>query len=230
MFESLKEQVCAANKALAAHGLVTITFGNASACDRENGIIAIKPSGVDYDALQPRHIVLVDFAGCKVEGDLNPSSDTPTHLAIYRLSGTIGGVTHTHSSFATMFAQAKLGIPCLGTTHADHFNGDVPVTRPLTKAEIAGEYEKNIGAVLGECFRELDPAAMPGVLVACHGPFTWGRDVAEAVENAVALEEIAKTTFGTLLLNGSTAAIPEDLRRRHFFRKHGDDATYGQRS
>jgi L-ribulose-5-phosphate 4-epimerase len=228
MLESLKEEVCAANKLLARHGLVTLTFGNVSGCDRDKGIVAIKPSGVDYDALRPKDIVMVDLEGNKVEGDLNPSADAATHLMIYRMSEVIGGVTHTHSSYATMFAQAGRGIACLGTTHADHFNGEVPLTRPMTEEEIGGDYEKNTGLVIVERFAGRDPMDMPAVLVACHGPFTWGRDAAEAVENAVALEEIAKTAFGTLLIEHATSPIPDALLKKHFFRKHGGGAYYGQ--
>lgn len=228
MLDALKKQVCAANKALIRHGLVTLTFGNVSGCDRKRGIMAIKPSGVDYGALTYQDIVLVAFDGCKVEGKLNPSSDTPTHLALYRAFEGIGGVTHTHSTYATAFAQARREIPCFGTTHADHFNGAVPVTRMLREKEIVGEYEKNTGNVIVERFVKIDALSMPAVLVACHGPFTWGRDAAEAVENAVALEEIARTAFGTLQLAPSTPPISAALLKKHFLRKHGPDASYGQ--
>lgn len=229
MLESLKEQVCAANKALVKYGLVTLTFGNVSGCDRARGIMAIKPSGVDYDALTPADIVLVDLDGRKVEGKLHPSSDRETHLAIYRLSAEIGGVTHTHSTHATIFAQSQCGIPCLGTTHADHFYGEVPVTRPLTEREIAESYERNTGLVIAERFEGRNAMEVPAALVACHGPFTWGRDAAEAVENAVALEEVARTAYGTLQLCPDMQAIPAALLNRHFLRKHGSGATYGQR-
>jgi len=228
MLEELKAQVCQANQDLERYGLVTLTFGNVSGIAREKGLVAIKPSGVGYADLTPEDIVVVDLDGNVVEGGLRPSSDTPTHLALYRAFPDIGGITHTHSTYATIFAQAGQGIPCLGTTHADHFYGEVPVTRPLSREEIEGEYEANVGNVIVERFAELKPREMPAVLVANHGPFTWGKDPAESVKNAVVLEEIAQTAFGTLSLDESLPPIPKYLLGTHFLRKHGPEAYYGQ--
>jgi L-ribulose-5-phosphate 4-epimerase len=230
MLEELKEQVCRANRELERLGLVTLTFGNVSGFDRAKGMMGIKPSGVGYAQLKPRDVVLVDLDGRRAEGRLHPSTDAPTHLALYRAFSGIGGVTHTHSPFATMFAQARRPIPCLGTTHADHFNGEVPVTRALRRKEVAGSYEANTGRVIVERFRKLDPTEMPGVLVAHHGPFTWGRTAAESLTNSVALELVAQIALGALQLNGAIRPIPEVLLAKHFLRKHGPSAYYGQKA
>ncbi|MBQ7542987.1 MAG: L-ribulose-5-phosphate 4-epimerase [Clostridia bacterium] len=229
MLDALKEQVCKANLQLPAYGLVTFTWGNVSAVDRERGLVVIKPGGVEYDTMRPQDMVVVDLAGGEVvEGHYKPSSDTPTHLALYRAFPGIGGVVHTHSRWATVFAQAKRGIPALGTTHADDFYGEVPCTREMTAAEIGGAYEAETGSVIVERFRGLDPAAVPGVLVASHGPFTWGRDALEAVHNAVVLEEAAFMAWHTMQL-GQTSPIPQALLDKHYLRKHGANAYYGQK-
>lgn len=228
MERELREQVCHANRDLVRHNLVTLTFGNVSGIDRDKGLIAIKPSGVSYADLTPDDLVVVDLDGKVVQGSLHPSSDTPTHLVLYRAFAEIGGITHTHSSHATMFAQARRGIPCFGTTHADVFHGEVPVTRPLTPDEVRGEYEVDTGKAIVERFAEIDPASMPAVLVAQHGPFVWGNDAAASVENSVVLEEIARTALGTLQLRPDADAIPQHLLDRHYLRKHGKDAYYGQ--
>lgn len=227
----LREQVCAANHALVANGLVTLSFGNASGVDRAAGVMVIKPSGVAYDRLAPSDMVVVSLAdGVAVQGALRPSSDTPTHLVLYRAFREIGGVVHTHSSFASSWAQAGRAIPCLGTTHADHFNGSVPVTRELTAAEIAGDYEALTGEVIVETLAQRHGGAldMPAALVASHGPFTWGQSAAEAVTNAVALEAVAALAYRTLALDGSRGPIAAELLGRHFSRKHGPGAYYGQ--
>jgi len=231
MFEELRGRVVAANLALVDAGLVVLTFGNASAADREAGVMAIKPSGVAYDALRPDDVPVVDLAsGAVVSGKQRPSSDTPTHLALYRAFAEVGGVVHTHSPFATAWAQAQRELPCLGTTHADHFHGPVPATRQLTAAEIEGDYEDRTGAVIVEAFAErgLDPLELPAALVASHGPFVWGADVEHAVENAVALEAVAASAYRSLQLAAGLAGIPAELLEKHFARKHGDDAYYGQ--
>lgn len=232
-YAELRESVYRANQDLVRAGLVVLAFGNASAVDRNAGIMAIKPSGVPYHELSPEAIVLVGLKdGRVVDGEYVPSSDTPTHLVLYRRFPSIGGVVHTHSSFATSWAQAELPIPCLGTTHADHFQGSVPVTRQLTHAEIAGDYEAQTGEVIADLFQTagLDPLENPAAIVASHGPFTWGKDAAHAVENAIALEAVAASAFHTLQLRGDTNAIRDDLRMRHFRRKHGPSAYYGQRA
>jgi len=229
MLNELKELVYQANLDLVGHGLVILTFGNASGIDRRRGLVAIKPSGVGYEEMKPADIVLVDLDGRVVEGKLRPSLDTPTHLALYRVFPTIGGIAHAHSEYATMFAQAGREIPCLGTTHADHFHGPVPVTRMLTKAEVERDYETNTGRVIVERFRRLDPAAMPAVLVAGHGPFAWGKSPEDAVRNALVLELVAKTALGTRLLAPGGGPLPAYLLRRHYERKHGPHATYGQK-
>lgn len=210
--------------------MVTLTWGNVSGIDREAGIFAIKASGVPYRDLKPEHMVLVDMNGKVVEGKWKPSSDTPTHLALYKAFPDAGGVTHTHSTHATQFAQACREIPCFGTTHADHFCGTVPVTRELTKSEVESEYEANTGLVIIERFKELDAAAIPGVLVAHHGPFTWGRNAAESARNAIAIERVAQMALGTLALRPDAKAIPAYLLARHYKRKHGPTATYGQKA
>ena len=228
MLRELREQVCQAHCDLVRHELVTLTFGNVSGIDRDKGLIAIKPSGVSYANLTPDDLVVVDLDGKVVQGSLHPSSDTPTHLVLYRAFAEIGGITHTHSSHATMFAQACRGIPCFGTTHADVFYGEIPVTRPLTPDEVRGEYEVDTGKAIVERFADIEPASMPAALVAQHGPFVWGKDAATSVENSVVLEEIAKTAIGTLQLQPDVAPIPQHLLDRHYLRKHGKDAYYGQ--
>lgn len=226
--QTLREEVCAANKALVEHGLVTLTWGNVSAINADRDRVAIKPSGVAYDALTPEDIVIVDLLGNVVEGDMRPSSDTPTHVLLYKFFEGIGGITHTHSPNATMFAQARLELPCLGTTHADHFAGPVPVTRPLTAQEVDSYYELNTGQVIVECFEGLDPVAIPGVLVAGHAPFTWGPDAATSVRNAVALEAVAQMAIGTFMINEELPVLEHYVMAKHYQRKHGPKAYYGQ--
>lgn len=229
MLESLKEQVCQANLDLVSHGLVTLTWGNVSGISEDRKHAVIKPSGVPYDDMRPEHMVVVDLEGNVVEGKLRPSSDTPTHVLLYRHFATIGGIAHTHSTNATIFAQARLEIPCFGTTHADHFFGPVPVTRPLTEAELEAGYEVNTGTVIIERFRGLDPAAMPAVLVAGHAPFAWGKTVAESVKNAVALEAVAQMALGTLALHAKAVTLEPYVLNKHYQRKHGPNAYYGQK-
>jgi L-ribulose-5-phosphate 4-epimerase len=228
MLGDLKRDVCRANRALVEQGLVRLTFGNVSGIDPKRQHIVIKPSGVPYAELEPERMVVVDMSGKVIEGDLRPSTDTPTHLLLYRHYETIGGITHVHSRYATMFAQARREIPCLGTTHADHFHGPVPVTRPLSEAEAEEAYEANTARVIVERFAKLDPSAMPAVLVAGHGPFSWGRDAAESVENAVALEAIAEMAFGTRLIDAHAPDLEPHVLRKHHERKHGKNAYYGQ--
>lgn len=225
--ERLRAEVCQANKDLAALGLVTLTWGNVSGITADRKSVVIKPSGVPYDDLTPDHMVVVDLEGRIVEGLLNPSIDTPTHLLLYRTFVPIGGITHTQSPYATMFAQARREIPCLGTTHADHFYGPVPVTRPLTAAEVGRDYEASIGRVIVERFAAIDPVTMPGVLVAGHAPFVWGPTPCASLDNAVALEAIARVAHGTLALNGSTV-LEAHILEKHHQRKRGKDAYYGQ--
>jgi len=228
MLEQLKEQVCKANLDLVKHGLVIFTWGNVSAIDRDNEMVVIKPSGVSYDYMKPEDMVVLNLYGQVVEGKLKPSSDYATHLVLYRQFQNIGGVVHTHSEWATIWAQAGKSIPALGTTHADYFNGEIPCTRRMTKEEIDGDYERETGKVIVESFKDLDPDSIPGVLVNNHGPFSWGKDVQDAVHNAVVLEELAKMTFRTMQLNpGST--MEKFLIDKHFLRKHGKDAYYGQK-
>ena len=230
MLEELKKQVCDANLQLVAEGLVVQTWGNASAIDREHGLVVIKPSGVPYASMKPQHMVVVSLeTGKVVDGSLNPSSDTPTHLLLYRAFKNIGGVVHTHSLYATAWAQARKGIPAYGTTQADYWHGEVPCTRALTPKEIQGDYEENTGGVIVERFEKLNPLEHPAVLVASHGPFTWGRDVDEAVHNAVVLEYIARLAGETLRLNPKTKPMPSVLLDKHFLRKHGPHAQYGQK-
>lgn len=228
MLEDLKDQVCQANVDLAVCGLVTLTWGNVSGINGDRDRVVIKPSGVPYERLRPADMVVVDLEGRVVEGDLRPSSDTPTHALLYRHFAGVGGITHTHSRHATMFAQARREIPCLGTTHADHFFGAVPVTRPLTAAEVEADYEGNTGQVIVERFAELDPLAMPAVLVAGHAPFTWGKDATESLKNAVALEAVAEMTLGTWLLNPQALLLEHYVLDKHYQRKHGPNAYYGQ--
>jgi len=232
MLTELKREAYEANVALPRHGLINLTFGNASALDRARGIFAIKPSGVPYEVLKPADMVLVDLDGKIVEGKLNPSSDTPTHRRLFLAFPAIGGVVHTHSSHATAFAQAGRAIPIFGTTHADYFNGDIPVTRRMTKAEIGRDYEWNTGEVIAEGFAKAkrDPLDFPGVLVNRHAPFTWGPTVAKAVEVAVAVECIADMALMSLQLAPKLRTIEPELLARHFKRKHGPGATYGQAS
>jgi L-ribulose-5-phosphate 4-epimerase len=229
----LRERAFAANIEIVRAGLVALTFGNASAADRAAGVMAIKPSGVPYDELRPESMVVVSLDnGSVVDGEYRPSSDTPTHLVLYREFERIGGIVHTHSPFATAWAQACRGIPCLGTTHADHFCGEVPVTRPLNPKEIESDYERCTGEVIVETFAHLrlDPLRVPAALVASHGPFTWGADAAEAVENAIALETVARSALMTESLQPGVEPTGEDLVQRHFSRKHGPGAYYGQSS
>lgn len=228
MHEKLKQSVCAANLDLVEYGLVVFTWGNVSAIDRTAGVIGIKPSGVSYDELVPEQIVLLDLEGSVIEGELRPSSDTPTHLELYRSFEGLGGICHTHSAHATMWAQAQCDIPCLGTTHADHFYGSVPVTTPMKPEEIERDYEANTGRVIVRRFADLDPLQMPAVLVANHGPFTWGNTAASAVKNAVVLEEVARMAAGSLQINPKQGPISQRLLDKHYLRKHGDNAYYGQ--
>lgn len=229
MLEELKQESFEANLLLPKYGLIRLTFGNVSVLDRDKGILAVKPSGVSYDAMGPDDMVLVGLDGKRVEGQLSPSSDTPSHVRLYQAFENIRGVVHTHSKFATSFAQAGRPIPCYGTTHADFFHGDVPVTRPLTPEEIAGQYEWETGNVMAERFQELDPDAIPGVLVADHGPFAWGPTGAKAVENAYAMELAAEMAYYTTALNPQAAPVDQHLLDKHFLRKHGKDAYYGQK-
>jgi L-ribulose-5-phosphate 4-epimerase len=227
MLERLKEEVYNANLGLVKAGLVIHTWGNASGRDLESGLIVIKPSGISYESMKPHDMVVLDPEGNVVEGKFKPSTDAPTHLQLYRKWLPAGGIVHTHSSFATSWAQAGRGIPAFGTTHADHFYGEVPCTRALTGAEIETDYEINTGNVIAETIGDADPLLIPSVLVNNHGPFCWGADVADAVYNAVALEEIARMAFYTVLL-GNTKPLSRTLIDKHFRRKHGKDAYYGQ--
>jgi len=227
---ALRGDVCAANVELAERGLARFTFGNASAIDRESGLVVIKPSGVPYASLQPKHLVVVDLDGTVVEGDLRPSSDLPTHLELYRAFADIGGVVHTHSHYATVWAQSQREIPCMGTTHADYFHGPIPITAHLATEDIVSEYEANTGREIVRRFAELDPLRMPAVLVAGHASFCWGTTVAAAVETADLLEEVARMAYGTLALNAAAAPLPTALLDKHFLRKHGPKAYYGQES
>ena len=228
MLEELKKAVYEANMDLPKYGLVTFTWGNVSGIDRESGLFVIKPSGVDYDKLTPDDMVVMDLNGNRVEGRYKPSSDTPTHLEIYKAFPSVGGVVHTHSSYATSWAQAGRSIPCYGTTHADYFYGEIPCTRAMTPEEIAGEYEKETGTVIIEAFKGLDATQIPAVLVKSHGPFTWGKDAAEAVHNAVVLEEAAFMNFHAMMLNPEIGHMQQELLDKHFLRKHGKNAYYGQ--
>ncbi len=227
---AMREAVCEANIELFRRGLARFTFGNASAVDRELGLIVIKPSGVPYGSLTPAQMVVTDLMGVVTEGTLRPSSDLPTHAALFRAFPTIGGVAHTHSMFATVFAQARRAIPCLGTTHADYFHGAVPVTKSLTAREIATDYELNTGVAIIKRFATLDPLAIPAVLVANHAPFCWGATIADAVNNASYLEEIATMTYHTLVLDPDAKPLGAPLLDKHFLRKHGAKAYYGQGS
>ena len=228
MLEKLKEEVYKANLSLVTNNLVIYTWGNVSAIDRESNLIVIKPSGVDYDKMTPKDMVVVDFEGTVVEGDLRPSSDTPTHIELYKNFKNIGGIVHTHSTWATQWAQAERDIPAYGTTHADYFYGDIPCTRRLTKEEIENEYEKNTGKVILERFESIDEKAIPAVLCGGHGPFTWGKNPAEAVYHARVLEEVAKMAFYTEMISGNKNRISQYLLDKHYMRKHGKNAYYGQ--
>jgi len=230
--EALRKAVCTVNRELFSTGLAALTFGNASGIDRDTGVVAIKPSGVDYNEMTAGDMVVVDVAsGAVVDGRLRPSSDTAIHCALFRAFGKIGGVVHTHSRFATAFAQARRPIPCLGTTHADYFHGPVPLTRLLTRDEVDDAYELHTGRIIVAHFEKesLDPASFPGVLVAGHGPFAWGESVAEAFEHARVLEEVARLAFETLLLRPDQDSLPDYLMDKHYNRKHGSDAYYGQK-
>ncbi|HIE0911389.1 TPA: L-ribulose-5-phosphate 4-epimerase [Serratia marcescens] len=230
MLNELKRQVLAANLSLPAYGLVTFTWGNVSAIDRERGLVVIKPSGIAYEAMTLEDLVVVDLEGKVRQGHRKPSSDTATHLALYRAFADIGGVVHTHSRNATIWAQAGQPIPALGTTHADYFYGDIPCTRPMSEAEIAGDYEGETGKVIIETFNQAgrDPQQVPGVLVYSHGPFAWGKDAADAVHNAVVLEEVAIMAMATRQLAPAIAPMQPELLDKHFLRKHGKHAYYGQ--
>jgi len=229
MLKKLKEQVFQANLLLPKHGLITFTWGNVSGIDREKGLVVIKPSGVPYETMKAKDMVVVELSSGKVvDGDLKPSSDTPTHLELFKAFANIGGVVHTHSRWATTFAQAGRGVMALGTTHGDYFYGEIPCTRKMTKAEIEGEYEKETGTVIIETFKEKDPDAIPAVLVYSHGPFTWGTDAMDAVHNAVVLEEVAFMNFHTLLLEPGISSMQQELLDKHYLRKHGANAYYGQ--
>ena len=227
MLEQLKEKVLQANLDLVKHGLVVFTWGNASGIDRENGFVVIKPSGVLYEKMKPKDMVVLNLYGQVVEGNLKPSSDAATHLVLYRQFLNIGGVVHTHSEWATSWAQSGYDIPALGTTHADYFYGEIPCTRKMTQEEIQNNYEQETGKVIVNRFKNLDPDEIPGVLVNNHGPFSWGTDPDNAVHNAVVLEEVAKMAFRTLMINPD-AEMGKTLLDKHFLRKHGKDAYYGQ--
>lgn len=230
MLKELKEAVLEANLELLKYNLVTFTWGNVSGIDRGRGLVVIKPSGVPYDRLKAEDMAVVDLEGRQIEGKLNPSSDTPTHLVLYRCFEKVGGIVHTHSPWATSWAQSGRGIPPLGTTHADYFYGEIPCTRKMTRAEIEGQYEKETGNVIVETFTGRNPLDVPAVLVEDHGPFAWGRNAGEAVHNAVVLEEAAKMAFNTFVLEAAKP-IPVDqaLLDRHYLRKHGANAYYGQK-
>lgn len=230
MLETLKDEVLSANLALPKYGLVTFTWGNVSGIDRDKGLVIIKPSGVEYDSMVAEDMVVVDLDGNMVEGNYKPSSDTPTHLALYKAFDGLGGIVHTHSTWATSWAQAGLAIPALGTTHADYMFGEIPCTRRMTNEEIRGEYEKETGNVIIETYTNngIDPVQVPAVLVFSHGPFSWGKDPHDAVHNAVVLEEVAKMSYRSLTLCPDQNAMQEELLNKHFLRKHGANAYYGQ--
>ncbi len=229
MLEDLKEKVLEANLALVKYELVTLTWGNVSGIDRNENLMVIKPSGVDYDTMTLDDLVVVNLEGKVVEGIRRPSSDTPTHVELYKSFTSIGGITHSHSQYATIFAQACKEIPCLGTTHADHFHGTVPVTKFLTEDEVNSNYELNTGKVILDRFNNLDPDAMPGVLVAGHAPFTWGKTPMDSVKNNLILERIAKMAILSLQLNPNLKNLPEYISNKHYQRKHGPNAYYGQK-
>ena len=228
MLEKLKTEVLRANLLLPEHGLVTFTWGNVSGIDRERGLVVIKPSGLPYEGMTAEDMVVVDLDGNLVEGKWKPSSDTPTHLELYRAFAECGGIVHTHSRWATTFAQAGMAIPAMGTTQADYFYGPIPCTRPMTEAEIRGEYEKETGRVIVETFKDLDPAAVPGVLVYSHGPFIWGTDPMNAVHNAVVMEEVAFMDWHAMVINRGCGEMQQALLDKHYLRKHGKNTYYGQ--
>jgi L-ribulose-5-phosphate 4-epimerase len=234
VLEQLKQEVYEANMLLPEFQLVVFTWGNVSGIDREKGLICIKPSGVEYEKLCPSKMVIVDLNGKVVEGEYQPSSDTPTHIELYKAFPNINGITHTHSQWATVWAQSGKGIPAYGTTHADYFDGEIPCTRKMTKEEIAGEYEKETGLVIIETFKNIDPERMPAVLVNSHGPFTWGKNAIDSVHNSVILENVAKLAFNKEALNAfnsiDTQPMQQELLRKHFDRKHGPNAYYGQKN
>jgi L-ribulose-5-phosphate 4-epimerase len=229
MLDDLKYEVLKANQDLVKYGLVTLTWGNVSGIDREKNLIVIKPSGIDYDQLKVEDMVVVDLSGKIIESNRKPSSDTPTHIELYKTFDKIGGITHTHSKYATMFAQACKEIPCLGTTHADHFYGTIPVTRFLTEQEVETAYEKNTGIVIAERFKNINPVSLPGILVAGHAPFTWGKNSAESVRNGLILERVAEMALGTMQLNTNINELPQYIKDKHYNRKHGPNAYYGQK-
>ena len=228
MLEALKQEVLEANLLLPKYGLITFTWGNVSGIDRESGLVVIKPSGVSYDGMTAEDMVVVDLQGNVVEGKWKPSSDTPTHLALYRAFPGLGGIVHTHSRWATSFAQAGMPIPAMGTTQGDYFYGDIPCTRKMTPAEIAGEYELETGNVIIETFQGIDPMTIPAVLVHSHGPFTWGTDAMNAVHNAVVLEEVAFMDYHAMSMNPQAGRMQQELLDKHYLRKHGANAYYGQ--
>lgn len=227
MLKKLKEEVCKANLDIVKHGLVVFTWGNVSAIDREKGLIVIKPSGISYDNMKPEDMVVVDMDGKVIEGKYKPSSDMSTHVVLYNAFKTAGGIVHTHSTYATAWAQAGLNIPNIGTTHADYFSDAIPCTDDMTQAEVEGEYEKETGNVIVKRFKDLNPEFIPGVLVKNHGPFIWGKDVHDAVHNAVVMEEVAKMAFIAYNVNPELTMNPH-LIKKHFYRKHGPNAYYGQ--
>ena len=228
MLEMLKQQIYEANMELPRRGLVTYTWGNVSGIDRESGLFVIKPRGVDYEKMKPEDMVVMDLEGNQIEGSMRPSSDTPTHLELYKAFPQIGGIVHTHSPWATSWAQAGRGIPCYGTTHADYMYGEIPCVRNLTKEEIEEAYEKNTGVLIADYFKDKDYEAVPAVLCKNHGPFTWGKDGMEAVHNAVVLEEVAKMAARAELINPRIQEAPQSLQDKHYYRKHGANAYYGQ--
>ena len=229
MLEQLKKEVYEANMLLPRYNLVTFTWGNVSGIDRESGLFVIKPSGVDYDKLRPEDMVVVDLDGNRVEGEMNPSSDTATHVELYKAFPNIGGIVHTHSPWATSWAQAGRGIPCYGTTHADYMYGEIPCVRNLTREEIEEAYEKNTGVLIAEYFKDKDYLAMPAVLCKNHGPFTWGKNAHEAVHNAVVLENVAMMACRCEMVNPQVQPAPQELQDKHYLRKHGPNAYYGQK-
>ena len=228
MLEQLKKQVLEANLLLPKYGLVTFTWGNVSGIDRESGLVVIKPSGVPYEGMTEEDMVVVNLDGKRVEGKWKPSSDTPTHVELYKAFPALGGIVHTHSRWATTFAQAGLDIPAMGTTHGDYFYGDIPCTRKMTPQEIAGEYEKETGRVIIETFTGKSPADIPGVTVHSHGPFVWGRDAMDAVHNAVVMEEVAFMDWHAMMINPAAGRMQQELLDKHYLRKHGKNAYYGQ--